>query len=100
MTVEVGRAAQKFVRMAADLDEYRIVVFGKSIPVLPGVFSPKYFSDVAWFAKHIPRIAGKRSFLEIGTGTGVIGLFVALNGAHKLVVTNINPAAIQNARKT
>jgi len=98
---EHDRALSVFNKMVDDADPYRIVVFGKIIPVLPGVFSPKYFSDVKWFAKAVPKIVGARSFLEIGTGTGVISLFVALCGAKKkIVATDINPTAAKNARCT
>lgn len=68
--------------------------------MLPGVFSPRYFSDVEWFAKKIPKIVDDRSFLEIGTGTGVISLFVAINGSKNIIATDINRSAVKNARKT
>ena len=89
-----------FEKMNLHKQPYTIGVLGKRIPVLPGVFSPKYVSDVKWFAQEVPKIVGKRSFLEIGTGTGVIALFVGLNGARKMVTTDINAVAVKNARKT
>ena len=97
---EQRHASTTFKRMARDAEPYEIQILGKNIPLLPGVFSPKYFSDVKWFAKEVPRIVGKRSFLEIGTGTGVIALFVALSGAKKLMATDINPVAVRNAERT
>ena len=86
--------------MATDKKPYEIRILGRNIQVLPGVFSPKYFSDVKWFARNVPTIVGKRSFLEIGTGTGVITLFVALHGAKNIVATDINAAAVKNAKLT
>ena len=39
-----------------------------------------------------------RDVLEIGTGTGILGILCLQNGADKLVVTDINPAAVSNAK--
>jgi release factor glutamine methyltransferase len=89
-----------FEKMRSETSPYTITMLGKRIPLLPNVFSPKYVTDVKWFAKHIPTIVKKRSFLEIGTGSGVIALFVSLNGASKVVATDINPDAVRNARQT
>ena len=89
-----------FEKMAHHTRTYRITILGKKIPVMPGVFSPKYVSDVEWFAREIPHLVGKRSFLEIGTGTGVIALMVGLKGAKSIVVTDINAAAVKNAKLT
>lgn len=75
---------------------YTTEVLGKKIVVLPNVFSPKYFSDIDFFSKEVPRIVQSRSFLEIGVGTGVVSLFVALNGAPRITGTDINPDALKN----
>lgn len=83
-----------------DTKPYKLRILGKIVPVLPSVHSPKHFSDVTWFARKVPPIVGKRSFLEIGTGTGVIALFVASKGATRIVTTDINPAAVKNAKYT
>ncbi|QEG00573.1 N5-glutamine S-adenosyl-L-methionine-dependent methyltransferase [Stieleria maiorica] len=44
------------------------------------------------------QIAAGRSVLEIGTGTGLLSLLSLSNGAQKVVATDINPAAVANAR--
>ncbi|MCS7467099.1 class I SAM-dependent methyltransferase [Stieleria sp. ICT_E10.1] len=44
------------------------------------------------------QIAAGRSVLEIGTGTGLLSLLCLANGAQKVVATDINPAAVSNAR--
>ena len=93
-------ALAKFAQMEADTDSYEFELDGKTIPVLPGVFSPKYFSDVDWFAREVPKIVGNRSLLEIGTGTGIIALFVALAGSGRILATDINPRAVKNATET
>lgn len=76
---------------------YDIKLENVVLTVLPNVFSPKYFTDSFWFAKELKEIIGRFSLLEIGTGTGIIALFCALNGA-KVVATDINPAAVKNAK--
>lgn len=97
---ESDHALSVFSKMAHDLEEYCVTILGRKIIVMPGVFSPKYFSDVEWFAKEVPKVVGRRSFLEVGTGTGIIALFVALGGARRIIATDINPAAVKNARRT
>jgi release factor glutamine methyltransferase len=64
--------------------------------ILPGVYAPGFFSDSLWFASELPSIVGRRSLLEIGTGTGIIGIACARRGAH-VVATDINPEAIKCA---
>jgi len=44
------------------------------------------------------RIADGRTVLEIGTGTGLISLVCLANGADRVLATDINPAAVANAR--
>lgn len=43
-------------------------------------------------------IANGRDVLEIGTGTGLLSLLCLANGAKSAVATDINPAAVANAR--
>ena len=43
-------------------------------------------------------IADSRRVLEIGTGTGLLSLIAASSGANKVVATDINPAAVANAK--
>jgi methylase of polypeptide subunit release factors len=70
---------------------------GLDIIVLPGVFSPHYATDSAWYAERLPKIVGSGTLLEIGTGTGLLALVAALNGA-SVTATDINPEAVQNAQ--
>ncbi|WP_182865337.1 50S ribosomal protein L11 methyltransferase [Rhodopirellula sp. JC639] len=44
------------------------------------------------------QIAAGRNVLEIGTGTGLLSLLCLSNGAQTVVATDINPAAVANAR--
>jgi release factor glutamine methyltransferase len=66
--------------------------------VYPCVYSPDFFTDSFWFSQHLPNIIGKgSSVLEIGTGTGIIGIMLARSGA-SVLATDINHAAVDNAR--
>lgn len=76
---------------------YTIHINNIEIEIFPNVFSPAYFTDSTWFAQNIPKIVGQHSFLEIGTGTGIIALCTRLHGA-QVSATDINPDAVKNAR--
>lgn len=77
----------------------QVEVCGYTFDVLPGVFSPAISSDTEWFAeKMLPHFSGK-SVLEIGSGCGVIACLAALNGATRVVATDINPTAVENIRE-
>lgn len=76
---------------------YHVEYGGLSLVVLPNVYAPEFFNDSLWYAQQLREIVGKKSLLEIGTGTGVIGIFCAKEGA-KVVATDINPDAVENAR--
>ena len=86
-----------YERLRAHKEPYAMQAFGCELLIYPGVFSPKYFTDSLWFAEQIADLVGTRSLLEIGTGTGIIALCAGLRGASG-VGTDINPAAVANAR--
>jgi predicted RNA methylase len=72
----------------------------KDITVLPGVFRPDEAEAlvVPLLRQHSELFAG-RAVLEIGTGSGLIGLCAAELGAAHVVVTDINPEAVECARR-
>lgn len=78
--------------------EYFVSVLGKKFIVIPGVFSPKYFVDTNFFAEALPIKKGTR-ILDMGTGTGIIAIISALKGAREVVGIDINPKAVENAKK-
>jgi len=87
-----------FKQIKSHRKPYEIVVLKKRLIVYPNVFSPKYFTDSKWFAETLPKIVGNKSLLEIGTATGIVSLFVALNGA-TVTATDLSDDAVDNARK-
>ena len=91
---EVRRIYEK---IKSHTEPYAVNASGKEITIFPNVFSPAYFTDSLWFAENIAEIVSDKKLLEIGTGTGIIALFCALNGAN-VTATDLNPDAIKNAR--
>lgn len=89
----------KFGDLLKEVKKKEIVeILGVSFQVLPGVFSPVYSSDTVWFAEQIiPFVKGKK-FLEIGSGAGAIACLASINGAARVVATDINPKAVENIR--
>lgn len=73
---------------------YTTKVLGKDFVVFPNVFSPKHFFDTEFFAKEIQVKEGEK-FLEIGPGSGVVTVSLALKGADVTAV-DINPDAVKN----
>jgi len=72
---------------------------GYEFVIYPDVFSPFIAPSgrlgLAWSS--MPIFKGKR-ILEVGCGSGIVSSLVALSGAEKVVGTDINPSAINNAR--
>lgn len=93
----VGDPGTALKKTKAETDPYNIIFAGRKITVLPGVFSPKYFNDSVWFAKNLPIKTGD-NVLEIGTGTGAISITLIDRGADKVLATDINPIAVENAK--
>ncbi len=69
---------------------------GLQLLVHKSVYAPDMFSDSSYFAEELPKIVGTGSLLEIGTGTGVIGISCALRGA-RVTATDINLLALDSA---
>lgn len=77
---------------------YKVRVLGHEFAVNPGVFSPRYFRDTEIFARMIPVERGD-AFLEIGSGTGAIGILAILRGARKALLTGISHEAVSTAKR-
>jgi release factor glutamine methyltransferase len=78
---------------------------GREWDLLEDVFAPP-FSATTQVAMEIlglvgdgePRYRRDGSFIEIGSGTGIIAVTAALNGCERVVATDISTAAVENTR--
>jgi release factor glutamine methyltransferase len=72
-------------------------VGGFRLRVFPSVFHPKYFGSSLILARYVESqdLSGK-TFLDMGTGSGIVGLFAARAGA-RVTGTDINPQAVRCA---
>ena len=70
---------------------------GLTLKVFPSVFHPRFFGSSVIFAEYLVGrgISGKR-LLDLGTGSGIIGLFAARVGA-KVTAVDINLRAVDCA---
>jgi release factor glutamine methyltransferase len=76
---------------------YIIDAFNVHIEVHENVFSPKHFFGWEIFTRNFPDFRDK-SVLEIGAGTGVTSIYLAKNGAKKVLATDISPYAVKNIK--
>jgi len=76
---------------------YEFEVNGLRFVAHAGVFTPKYLPGAETYSGWL-RFGPGTDVLEIGTGTGVIAVFAALAGARQVVATDVNAAAVGNAR--
>lgn len=92
--------ASKDVLAISQQEEFPYVMerFGLELIVHEGVFSPKHFNGYEIFTRNFPTVEGEE-ILEVGCGTGVTGLYLAQNGAKRVVLVDINSNAIENTRE-
>lgn len=76
-----------------------VEILGRQFIVLPGVFSPAYYAETAFFTGHVVELVDPgTSYLDLGCGAGVTAVSAALKGA-KVTALDINPAAVENTRR-
>lgn len=92
---------RKALRIATDIQRFRegvwIPALGGRLYVFPHVFVPSDQKVVTLLADHLD-VRETDRVLDMGTGTGLLALIVARKGAHTVVATDNNPAAVNNAR--
>lgn len=71
---------------------------GNRFVIMPGVISPKHFPETFFYADSLPIQPGQ-TFLEIGSGIGIVSVTAALKGAYRVAVVEINPVAASNTMR-
>jgi release factor glutamine methyltransferase len=87
-----------WLRFARDR-ELVTTIAGLRLVVLPSVFHPRFFGSSKIFADYLRTLdlAGKR-FLDLGTGSGILGLVASRAGA-TVTAIDVNPQAVECARR-
>jgi len=93
---------RRFFRILTDMRRQRKGIFmqaiGDSITVLPHVYVPHDQSVVDLLAENLVIDGEAVRVLDMGTGTGILGLVAAKRGASRVILTDISPNAVENAR--
>lgn len=110
-TIEVGRPMRKVMRKATlhffryihtRRSTYTICIADKTLVVEPTVFTPKYRSLVSLKASELLatnlRVPEGAYVLDMGTGTGIQGIFAA-DRAARVIGTDINLSAARCAQR-
>ncbi len=75
---------------------------GMELVLYPHVFDPSIFFSSCWFSTTISDYIARhqiKTFCEVGTGTGIVGLTAALNNVSlTATLCDLNPDAVNNAR--
>lgn len=72
---------------------------GTTVTVMPGVFHPGIFHSTLFILQYLDRqVLAKKSFLELGSGTGLISIMAAKAKAY-VTATDLSLRAIENTRK-
>lgn len=88
---------ERFLELKGSPEVAETEIDGVKVKVFPDVFSPAIFFESKWYAEKLAMLTKGRKLLEIGPGTGIIGLFSALNGA-SVTAIDINDKAVENTK--
>ncbi len=90
----VGCSTRMIEKKAVELDAVKLNVLGVRLFLYPGVYPPDMSS--VFLLKNV-MINDGDEVLDLGTGTGIQAIFAA-RGARRVVATDIDPLAVENAR--
>ena len=73
---------------------------GVKLVINKGIFSPnpKQTNSTSMILNNLPEIKGK-NILDVGCGSGVIGIYCALNGAKSVVAADVEEKAVKNTKE-
>ena len=90
------QAAEQRRWQSAGPEGYLVECLDKEFLVLPGVFPPR---DDSWFLAESLEIKPGEEVLDVGTGSGVLAVHAALEGAGRVVAVDWNEDAVENAKR-
>lgn len=96
--IPVRRLQRILTDMRRAAEGVPVDALGGTITILPHVYVPSDQSVPRMIADCAGIIAAK-TVLDMGTGTGVLALIAAKLGAARVVATDSNPNAVENARR-
>ncbi len=80
-------------------EPYKIMLLGKEFIVLPGVFSPAYYAETAFYTQHVVDLLKPgEDYLDLGCGAGVTTVMAALKGVN-VTSLDINLQAVGNTKR-
>ena len=86
-------------RAAYTSDKPRAIqVEGHALVLHPGVFNPAVGWSGIGLIEAMPPVAGQ-AVLDMGCGTGAVGIIAAHRGASTVVLADLDPLAIENAKE-
>jgi 16S rRNA G1207 methylase RsmC len=73
---------------------------GMSLTIRKGVFNPdaKLTNSTSIILNNMPEVKNK-DILDVGCGSGAIGIYCALKGARKVICTDVDENSLKNARE-
>lgn len=93
-----GRGARRFLDLVqSHTTSYEVVADNVTIEVFPNVFSPKYSGSGDFLIRHLDVRPGAR-VIDMGCGTGLLGIAALRRGAANCLFVDINPDAVENAK--
>lgn len=79
-------------------EPYEFTYEGRQFVVFPHVYSPTVFPSTFYIIDNMAITPGQ-SFLELGSGTGLLAIAAALKGANPVFATDISPIAVANTQE-
>ena len=99
--IKQNNISREVLQNNRDLGQHALIYDGYEFVVFDQVFSPKVFNGWRVFTQRLTKenFIGK-DLLEIGSGTGITGLYLyQKNGLNLVVLSDINPYAVANSRQ-
>jgi len=93
-------SGQRLLRLNADTGNRpsTFTLFGREWDLLDGVFAPVYCYSTQLFAGWLDYPVGG-SFLEVGSGSGVVAVTAALRGCRRVTALDVSEVAVENTRR-